>query len=378
MMRNTCKRLLGLFLACTMFLSVCIDTVAAEEPTAATIRLTKTEGTVTAKDKSGADLTAAGGMRLFSGSSLETAARSYAWLSLDDTKAVKLDEQSSALITKNGKNLDVTLNKGNLYFDISKKMDADENFHIRTSTMVMGIRGTMGVVQVLTPVGHEVAHSRIVLLEGTLACSVTDKRTGLTKNIVLHAGDIADFYVYDEKWEGDACDIVIGKASADDVGSFALLEIAQNGTAGRVAGSIGIGQLNANAVQQQLLVQQAQELVGKFDPDYYASRYPDVAAAYGSDAEKLWNHFVQKGQFENRVGSREQQQSGSAGSAWNRFTQELERAIAEQKAREAEEEQRHNDWLAWEEYEWVWVPDSGNVISQGGGHWEKRPKKKEE
>ncbi|MBR4530677.1 MAG: FecR domain-containing protein, partial [Lachnospiraceae bacterium] len=318
MMRITCKRLLGLFLACTMFVSAGVCTVAAEEPTAATIRLTKTEGTVTAKDKSGADLTAAGGMRLFSGSSLETEARSYAWLSLDDTKAVKLDEQSSALITKNGKNLDVTLNKGNLYFDISKKMEADENFHIRTSTMVMGIRGTMGVVQVLAPVGHEVAHSRIVLLEGTLACSVTDKRTGLTKNIVLHAGDIADFYVYDEKWEGDACDIVIGKASADDVGTFALLEIAQNGTAGRIAGSIGIGQLNANAVQQQLLVQQAQELVGKFDPDYYASRYPDVAAAYGNDAEKLWNHFVQKGQFEGRVGSREQQQSGSANSAWNR------------------------------------------------------------
>ena len=378
MRRGKGRRLLGLFLACAMFVSAGVSTFAAEDASAATIRLSKTEGTVTAKDKSGADLTAAGGMRLFSGSSLETAARSYAWLSLDDTKAVKLDEQSGALITKNGKNLDVTLSKGNLYFDISKKMDADENFHIRTSTMVMGIRGTMGVVQVLTPVGHEVAHSRIVLLEGTLACSVTDKRTGLTKNIVLHAGDIADFYVYDEKWEGDACDIVIGKASADDVGTFALLEIAQNGTAGRIAGSIGIGQLNANAVQQQLLVQQAQELVGKFDPDYYASRYPDVAAAYGNDAEKLWNHFVQKGQFEGRVGSREQQQSGSANSAWNRFTQELERAIAEQKAREAEEEQRHNDWLAGEEYEMVWVPDPTQGQFGGGGHWERRPKKKEE
>ncbi len=38
----------------------------------------------------------------------------------------------------------------------------------------------------------------------------------------------------------------------------------------------------------------------QFDPDYYASMYPDVRAVYGNDAEALWNHFITYGFAEGR------------------------------------------------------------------------------
>lgn len=40
---------------------------------------------------------------------------------------------------------------------------------------------------------------------------------------------------------------------------------------------------------------------GLFDPVYYAQTYPDVAAALGTDATALYNHYVNFGQKEGRI-----------------------------------------------------------------------------
>lgn len=40
---------------------------------------------------------------------------------------------------------------------------------------------------------------------------------------------------------------------------------------------------------------------GQFDPIYYAQTYPDVAAALGTDATALYNHYVNFGQKEGRI-----------------------------------------------------------------------------
>lgn len=42
-----------------------------------------------------------------------------------------------------------------------------------------------------------------------------------------------------------------------------------------------------------------------FDPEYYANRYADLKAAFGSDANALWNHFVAFGMNEFRQASDE-------------------------------------------------------------------------
>lgn len=40
---------------------------------------------------------------------------------------------------------------------------------------------------------------------------------------------------------------------------------------------------------------------GQFDPVYYAQTYPDVAAALGTDATVLYNHYISFGQKEGRI-----------------------------------------------------------------------------
>ena len=39
----------------------------------------------------------------------------------------------------------------------------------------------------------------------------------------------------------------------------------------------------------------------KFDPVFYAAVYADVAAAFGTDAEALYNHYITFGQKEGRM-----------------------------------------------------------------------------
>jgi len=40
---------------------------------------------------------------------------------------------------------------------------------------------------------------------------------------------------------------------------------------------------------------------GEFDPVYYGTVYPDVAAVFGTDAEALYNHYIIYGQKEGRI-----------------------------------------------------------------------------
>ncbi|MCR5391487.1 MAG: hypothetical protein K6E77_12160 [Lachnospiraceae bacterium] len=42
-----------------------------------------------------------------------------------------------------------------------------------------------------------------------------------------------------------------------------------------------------------------------FDPEYYAAKYPEIAAALGSDKDRLYEHFMVVGRYEGRRGSRE-------------------------------------------------------------------------
>ncbi|MBO6215975.1 MAG: L,D-transpeptidase, partial [Lachnospiraceae bacterium] len=44
-----------------------------------------------------------------------------------------------------------------------------------------------------------------------------------------------------------------------------------------------------------------------FDPDYYAAKYPDVVAVYGTAPESLYNHYVTFGKKENRFQNAEEE-----------------------------------------------------------------------
>ena len=154
------KKSVAIFMALTLILSLSFFAAAetVESADASTMRLARAEGCVFLKDESGTELSYRENMRLYSGNTVATEADSRAGISLDKTKIVTLDEQSFASLHQNGKKLRVKLENGAMYFSVSKPLASDEQFDIETSTMVLGIRGTSGYVEALSPTssGHAV------------------------------------------------------------------------------------------------------------------------------------------------------------------------------------------------------------------------------
>ena len=147
------KKSVAIFMALTLILSLSFFAAAetVESADASTMRLARAEGCVFLKDESGTELSYRENMRLYSGNTVATEAASRAGISLDETKIVTLGEQSFASLHQNGKKLRVKLENGAMYFSVSKPLASDEQFDIETSTMVLGIRGTSGYVEALSP-----------------------------------------------------------------------------------------------------------------------------------------------------------------------------------------------------------------------------------
>ena len=134
--------ILAIVFSLSTFASADVQNITSAE--ASTMRLMRTDGTVSVLDESQNSLPIREGMRLASGSSLTTEAQSRAGIMLDDNKAVTLDSFSTADLFSAGKKLELNLRHGAMFFSVSKPLDADESYNIRTSTMILGIRGTSG------------------------------------------------------------------------------------------------------------------------------------------------------------------------------------------------------------------------------------------
>ena len=182
--RKKLHSIIAAFLICCLCVSGTF-TVSGDETAAAAavMKLSSTEGTVSVSNKNGKNVSVIQGMKLYNGYNIGTEAASYAYISLDSTKAVKLDAVSTAEIRQKGKQLEVLLNSGNLFFNVTEPLKEDETLNIRTSTMVTGIRGTCGWVK---KINENV--SVLYLLEGVMRCQVTNPVTGETKYIELKAG----------------------------------------------------------------------------------------------------------------------------------------------------------------------------------------------
>lgn len=175
------QRILSLLAVLCLMSSLTLPALAAESATATTLRLTSTEGTVTLTNQNGKSLSQREDMKLYNGYTVTTDAASYAYISLDDTKAVKLDASSSAQVKKNGKQLEVLLKSGNLFFNVTAPLKSDETLNIRTSTMVTGIRGTAGAI----------TQSAVYLLDGAVTVYTIDTATGQQYSTPLAAGQLA-------------------------------------------------------------------------------------------------------------------------------------------------------------------------------------------
>lgn len=258
------KRFLPLLLALAVLFSSASPALGAEtvSDAASTIQLMKTEGDVSVTNRSGRALSVRKDMRLYSGYHAKTEEGSYAWVNLDSSKLIKLDEVSEAEVRKSGKKLEVLLDSGNLYFDVSQPLDRTESLNIRTSTMIVGIRGTCGWVKMF-----DAWHAQVYLLEGRVECSVTDPATGESRTTVLQGGETAEFVVYPQGQTGERCEIIRESYSEEEIDGFVLVELVKD-----------------QPLCEKIYADSSLDVLGRYDQDSAQKRLEEDQAAMG---EKL-------------------------------------------------------------------------------------------
>ena len=188
---------------------------AADTVSGTDMRLTATEGTVTLQNADGKALSAREGMRLYSGYTVTTGSRSYAYITLDSTKVVKLDANTTVQLSKDGSNLDLTVISGKLFFNVKAPLSANESLNIRTSTMVTGIRGTSGVVEV-----QNSTTSAVSIYDGKVEVVTNDAAApdGVQTTIVEAGQRGISFPVGNEQWQ-----VSLLKLTAEDIPGFAAV-----------------------------------------------------------------------------------------------------------------------------------------------------------
>ena len=130
-----------LFLA--MILTLVFGAAAGEEYDSNTMRLLRHEGTVEILNPEGEPRFVLENVRFESGETLQTGEDGTASVGLDDTKIVTLDTLSRVEFLQEDAHMHLTLSEGTLFLDVQKKLDENETLDIETSTMVVGIRGTV-------------------------------------------------------------------------------------------------------------------------------------------------------------------------------------------------------------------------------------------
>ena len=215
------NRLLSLLLTLCLFVSLAAPAAAAY--TAVSMQLTKTSGTVTISKSNGTNVTVRSGMRLYNGYHVTTAEKSYAWISLDHAKLIKVDASSSAEVRKNGDQLEVNVAYGSVFFEVTEKLNSNETLNISSSTMTVGVRGTSGWVRVT-----DQWVTQVCLLEGTAQCAVADPVTCQLKSARLSGGDVARCVVYPQDRVGDKCDILMEQQTTGGIPGFVLTELTEN------------------------------------------------------------------------------------------------------------------------------------------------------
>ena len=193
-------------------LSICAG-VAAESYTANIMRLLNYEGDVFIVDENGEYSFLMENMRFNNGESLSTSKGSMASVGLDSSKILTLDAMTQVLFETVKNQMKLTLASGRLLLDVQEKLDENQSLDIETSTMVVGIRGT--VVHVTSFDGTEEEMNRrlmeanptfqelllkmlpdsidgnisqLVVLEGTASATYRDEN-GVSRTIEVNAGE---------------------------------------------------------------------------------------------------------------------------------------------------------------------------------------------
>ncbi|MBR6211288.1 MAG: FecR domain-containing protein [Clostridiales bacterium] len=191
---------------------------------ATTMRLLKVEGTVNIEDASGTVKPVIDNIRFTSGDTLSTGSDGLASIGLDDTKIVTLQNDSSAQFIKNGKQIELKLKQGGVFFEVTEKLTEDETYEIETSNMTVGIRGTSGYVWY-----DETGLQSLVITDGKVLVSGYNPETGETKTVEVCGGQMVSCYLYSDKTEErDSIEFALKDVSEEELPQFPLQMLAEN------------------------------------------------------------------------------------------------------------------------------------------------------
>ena len=217
-------------------------TALADSYTSTTMRLLHYEGTVEIEDASGNPRAVMENARFNSGEAMKTAEASSASVGLDQGRIVTLDEKSRVEFQKQDGAVSMNLTEGKIFLDVSEKLGADETMDIQTSTMAIGIRGTIVYVssepvtdgkvpgmesvdlEGLSPEkGSIVSISQIGVLEGTTEITYTDNENR-QQSLSIDAGKKATVPEYSEDAEGIP-EPSVSDLTKDDIEGFVFNQV---------------------------------------------------------------------------------------------------------------------------------------------------------
>ncbi len=197
----------------SLILLIFLLTACGQSQKAATMYLMKTEGSVSVADPEGKSMDLISRMGLYSGYRLATEIESYAWIDLDSTKLAKMDAATNVEIQKEDGMLEILVGRGSVFFHVTEPLSDDETMNIRTSTLIVGIRGTCGWITIM-----DEGHIQVCLLEGTVECiSTLGKSFGQ-----VTAGEKADFML--QSGQGQ---VTKEPLTAEDIPAYVIPELSQ-------------------------------------------------------------------------------------------------------------------------------------------------------
>lgn len=187
---------------------------------ATTMRLLRIVGEVTLEDGK-KKKTILDNLRLNDGNALSTEAESLASVGLDDTKIISIEENSRAEFYQKGKKLELVLTKGRLFFDVQAPLADNESLDIKSSTMVVGIRGTSGYVWEDPASGIQY----IYITDGHVTVNGYNPQTEKNEEVTVGPGQRVTAYLNDD---GTFNTFIVEDVTEDDLPIALIRELFNN------------------------------------------------------------------------------------------------------------------------------------------------------
>ncbi|MBO7096521.1 MAG: FecR domain-containing protein [Lachnospiraceae bacterium] len=182
---------------------------------ASTMRLSSYTGDVTLTGENGKVLELKEDKRLFGGNKLVTGKESKAYVLLDEDRFVTLMERSTADFIQRGDSISISLEEGDLFFNIARDLKEDESLEISVSTMIIGIRGTSGYVR-----ENEDGYPVLYMTSGKVMAYAVDPDSGNTDQRKIRAGQKLTVIITDGEIQ-----MIVEDIEASDLPMDAIFEI---------------------------------------------------------------------------------------------------------------------------------------------------------